>query len=609
VKPDQDDRERQIVNDLPPPRRVLIASNDRATLTWGQRWLDRVGFEVESARDTADALNKVEAGGFGLVILDDELTHSSGESVCRELRKIPVAHDLPVLTLCSGSQQALRSLECGSTDVVVRPYDWRVLIRRADLLYKAHETRQACHRAQVRLHAAQQTAESSRKRMQHLTTHDQLTGLPNRVAFQQMLESTVEAYDHVAVMSIGLDRFQMVNRVHGRATGDRILQQVARRLSRSVRSDDRMARASTGPTAGLARWSGDDFAMMFGNIQRLEHVMVIAERLNRALSDPFTVGGKEVFLSASIGAAMSPDDGEDAETLLRHAESAMKDAKRHGGGLIRIGRDLGDEGDERKLRIGRHLRGAIDRDELEVHYQPLVNLDTQQVVGAEALLRWEHPELGRVSPAEFVPLAEEAGLIDGIGRWVLSTACRQLRAWQDEGLSPIRISVNISAQQLLRGDLAEVVADALRETGVDGKMLELELSERGALRADRSTLGQLAALKEMGVRLSVDDFGTGNSAIAYLRRFPLDALKIDRSYVKGIELSENDAAITSAMIAMAHKLRLVVVAEGVEEAGQLEFLRECQCDQYQGYLFSAALPANRFREMLAGSRQPAELLN
>ena len=266
--------------------------------------------------------------------------------------------------------------------------------------------------------------------------------------------------------------------------------------------------------------------MLLSNVERPEDVLAIANRLKRTLSDPFVIGGKEIHVTVSVGAAISPDDGEDAETLLHNAETAMKDAKARGGGLARLRRDSREDGGERELQIARLLRGAIEREEFEVHYQPLVNLETHQVVGAEALLRWEHPELGKVSPAEFVPLAEDAGLINEIGAWVLRTACRQLRSWLDEGLPPIRIAVNVSAQQLLRGGLAELVRRTLEEFDIDGGLLELELSERGALRSDPSVLQQLVALKEMGIRLSVDDFGTGNSAIAYLRRFPLDALKI-----------------------------------------------------------------------------------
>ncbi|HXV76531.1 MAG TPA: GGDEF domain-containing response regulator [Candidatus Polarisedimenticolaceae bacterium] len=566
-------------------RPVLVVSSDGATLTWGTRWLGRVGFQVETARTVDDALRRVEAGAFGLVLFDDELDRTSAEPFCGRLRGLPAARGVPVLSLCTGTSQALAALESGSTDVVTRPYDWRVLIRRADLLYRSHRI--------------------DRIQRSRLEPPGLLTGLPNHAAFRQTLAAAVAKSDRVAVMSIGLDRFRSVNQAHGRDAGDRILRLVAGRLTGSVRSSDRLE----DPPSALAHFSGDDFKMMFAGLRRPEHAMTIAKRLHRALSDPYVVDRKELFVSASIGVAISPADGVDAETLLHRAETALETAKRDGGGLVRGCSGPVDDGNERRLLVGRHLRGAIDRGELELHYQPLVNLGSGRVVGAEALLRWHNEKLGSVSPAEFVPLAEESGLIDSIGRWVLATACRQLRAWLDEGLPPIRVSVNVSARQLVSGDLADVVRGVLRDSGIDGRLLELELSERGALRSDPAVLEQMRALKAMGVRLSVDDFGTGNSAIAYLRRFPLDALKIDRSYVRGVESSENDAAITSAMIAMAHKLRLVVVAEGVEQSGQLAFLRDCRCDQYQGFLFSAAVPAASFRELLGDRAMPAELLN
>ena len=284
----------------------------------------------------------------------------------------------------------------------------------------------------------------------------------------------------------------------------------------------------------------------------------------------------------------------------------MNEAKRNGGGLVKPYSMALDRDTVRRVQLGRLLRSAVEREDLKLYYQPLVDLTDQRVLGAEALLRWEHPELGPVSPAEFIPLAEESGLMVRLGKWVLRTACRQLREWVDQGLSPLRVAINVSLCQLVRGDLAAAVREVLEETGVDGSMLELELSERGVLRADPVVLRQLADIKEMGVRLAVDDFGTGNSAIAYLKRFPLDTLKIDKSYVRGVAASEHDAAIASATIAMAHQLRLDVVAEGVEHTEQLDFLRECGCDEYQGFLFSPAVPPGEFGRLLARGTTPTE---
>jgi EAL domain-containing protein (putative c-di-GMP-specific phosphodiesterase class I) len=316
------------------------------------------------------------------------------------------------------------------------------------------------------------------------------------------------------------------------------------------------------------------------------------------------VGGDEVSLSATVGVALSPVDGDHSEQLIQHAELAMNEAKRQGAGLVRFYSASMDAGTERSRRIESLLRKALRNEELEVYYQPLLELDGQQVVGAEALLRWQHPELGPISPAEFIPIAEQSGLMVELGRWVLGRACHQLRKWIDHGLAPIRMAINVSRRQLVDADFAATVQQVLDETGLDPALLELELSERGVLRDEPALRRQLQELKSIGVRLAVDDFGTGDSAIAYLKRFPLDSLKIDRSYISGVAQGEDDAAIASAMIAMAHKLHLEVVAEGVEDRVQLDFLNGCGCDTYQGFFFSPAVPATEF-PALVDSRDPA----
>jgi EAL domain-containing protein (putative c-di-GMP-specific phosphodiesterase class I) len=352
-------------------------------------------------------------------------------------------------------------------------------------------------------------------------------------------------------------------------------------------------------TSALARLSGDEFTLMLTNVEDPENARLLGENAIRTLRNRVRVGDREIFVSASIGAAYFPTHGRDAEQLLHHAEIALAEAKRGGGGMVRLYSESFNKANERTFELKRALLDSFERHELQLHYQPLV-LSEGRIIGAEALLRWEHPQLGSVSPAEFVPVAEESGLMRPIGHWVLRTACGQLRAWMDEGLPPIRMAVNVSLCQLSQGDLPAIVREALEEFQLDPSWLELELSERGVLRSDPDILKQLTDLKEMGVRLSVDDFGTGESAIAYLRRFPLDTLKLDRSYVDGVVGDENDAAIISAMIAMAHQLRLGVVAEGVESKEQLGFLRERGCDEYQGFLFSPAVPAQEFLRLLDG---------
>jgi EAL domain-containing protein (putative c-di-GMP-specific phosphodiesterase class I) len=315
------------------------------------------------------------------------------------------------------------------------------------------------------------------------------------------------------------------------------------------------------------------------------------------ISGRYFAGDEEIVLSTSVGVAMAPADALTAEAMLQKAELAACEAV-DSGTAIRFYGQTSHRVTERSRAITRLLPNALSRGEFQLHYQPLIEDPHATVSGAEALLRWQSPELGAVSPSEFVPLAEEAGLMVHIGTWVLRTAWRQARAWRDQGLALNRLAVNVSLCQLVRGDLAQLVREVLTETGVDASLLELELSERGVLRSDPEILRQLRAIRAAGVRLAIDDFGTGNSAVAYLKRFPIDVLKIDQSFVRGVASSSEDAAITSATIAMARQLGLRVVAEGVEEPGQMEFLRRNGCREYQGFLFSPAVPADAFAQMM-----------
>jgi EAL domain-containing protein (putative c-di-GMP-specific phosphodiesterase class I) len=315
------------------------------------------------------------------------------------------------------------------------------------------------------------------------------------------------------------------------------------------------------------------------------------------LSGRYFAGDDEVVLSTSAGVALAPADGLTAEMMLQKAELAAAEAAASGG-AVRFYGQSSNRLTERSRAINRLLPNALGRGEVQLHYQPLVEEAAARISGAEALLRWECPELGSVPPSEFVPLAEEASLMVNLGSWVLRTAARQARKWRDAGLPLGRMSVNVSLCQLVRGDLARVVREVLDETGLEPSVLELELSERGVLRSDPEILRQLRAIRALGVRLAIDDFGTGNSAVVYLKQFPIDVLKIDQSFIRGVGSSSEDAAITSATIAMARQLGLRVVAEGVEEPGQRDFLRRHGCSEYQGFLFSPAVPADVFADLL-----------
>ncbi|MDO8612508.1 MAG: PAS domain S-box protein [Dehalococcoidia bacterium] len=427
--------------------------------------------------------------------------------------------------------------------------------------------------------------------IRHLAYHDGLTGLPNRTLFEDRLTVTLAQGRRkrrlAAVMFLDLDRFKVVNDTVGHAMGDRLLQSVAERLKALVRDGDTVARVG-----------GDEFTLLLPEVGRVKDAVEVAERILETLRQPWQVNGHEFHITTSIGIAMCPGDGEDAESLLRNADTAMYRAKDRGRDNYKLYAPAMNSKIAERLALENSLRHALERDEFVVHYQPQVNIETGRIVGVEALVRWQHPERGLVSPLEFIPVAEETGLIVPLGAWVLRTACAQNRAWQDAGLPPMRMAVNLSARQFQRRDLLDTVAGVLAETGLPPQYLQLEITEGAAMQDVDLTLAILRELREAGVQISIDDFGTGHSSLSYLKRFPIDVVKIDQSFVQDLTVDPNDAAIASTIIVMAHALNLKVIAEGVETAEQLAFLRERDCDEMQGFLFSRPAPAPELDQML-----------
>ena len=420
-------------------------------------------------------------------------------------------------------------------------------------------------------------------KVSRLARFDTLTGLFNRSTFfdtfDHALAVAARSNHQLAVLFIDLDRFKDVNDTLGHFVGDEVLEVMAQRLQNTVRGADT-----------LARLGGDEFVLLVENTASTKSVSDLAQRVVESLAEPLIAGGQDCRLGASVGIAVSPGDGDDAATLLRNADIAMYRAKASGRNGFAFFSQVLDQPQKERMQLGASLHRALELNQLLLLYQPKVSVATGKMVGVEALIRWQHPERGLVPPAAFIPLAEETGLILQFGRWVLRTACAQAMTWQKSGLPPFSVAVNLSARQFNDPQLAADIRAALSETGLDPQLLELEITESVMVEQYERAVDALREIKVMGVQVSIDDFGTGYSSLARLQKLPIDALKIDRSFIDDISPDSDDAAITTAIIAMAHSLRLRVVAEGVETREQAQFLRERRCDEMQGYYFCRPAP-------------------
>lgn len=441
------------------------------------------------------------------------------------------------------------------------------------------------------------------KRIHSLAYYDTLTGLPNRQRFQQQLvraiETARETGRKVAALYVDLDNFKRINDTLGHNFGDAVLKTIAKRLERCTRSDDTVSRAEPeSQEPHLARLGGDEFVSILQNLRSEEQAVAVAERIRSELMRPVQHQGHEFVVTTSIGVSIYPDDGEDIDSLLKNADVAMYQAKEAGRNSVRFYSGTMSFRSLERLELETDLRRALERDEFDLHYQPKISVQTQQIVGMEALLRWTHPEHGPVSPSRFIPLAEECGLICGLGEWVLRRACHQAKLWADRFGSEFTIAVNLSSQQFVQTDVADVVLKALFEASLNPRLLQLEITETILMHDLEETVATVRKIKDAGISLAMDDFGTGYSSLSYIQRFPLDVLKIDRSFVKDLEFNKDNAVICNTIIAMAHNLGLRVIAEGVETQGQFDYLRDHGCDQIQGFLFSKPLPAEELEEKL-----------
>jgi diguanylate cyclase (GGDEF)-like protein len=451
--------------------------------------------------------------------------------------------------------------------------------------------------------------EKAEARIRELAYYDVLTGLPNRTLLLDRLNRAIDAANRsgnpLALLFLDLDRFKEINDSWGHSTGDRLLEQVAERLMGCVRGADHISRpAPEGTQATVSRQGGDEFTVLLAELRSAHDAGRVCSRILEVLQQPFRLGEHDVVVGASIGVAIHPSDGEDADTLIKHADTAMYYAKASGRNDYAYFSQSMKAAAVERITLEGDLRAALEREQFHLAYQPIVDVESGVVTGVEALLRWRHPAGGRVGPSQFIPVAEEAGLIGALGDWALREACTQCRAWQRQGLPPIRVAVNVSGRQFRKGELLQSALRALEQSGLEPHFLDLEVTESTMLENEDEIVDTLRHLRELGVRVALDDFGTGYSSLSYLRRLPLDLLKIDRSFVAELTEGDESERIVSAVIAMAHGLGLRIVAEGVETPAQRQILAIRGCDEVQGYLESPPVPPEQIPALLVREKPP-----
>ena len=570
--------------------RVLIVDDDDEARTAAAEALRSLGLVVEEVSNGLDALKAFQATRPHIALLEVMTPFVDGYSTCRAMRDLPGGDEASIVMMTDLEDlESLRfGYDAGVTDFITKPVNPIILQHRIRYMLRSAEVLDELRR--------------SERKIAHIAGHDALTGLPNRRSLEAYMKRLTENGLPVtgAVFLLDLDGFKRVNDTLGHSAGDDLICQVGRRIEETFR-----IRQETGTKRPLdrilARIGGDEFVFIDPNVASSADASVLADRMLGAIGDGFDLLGHRITVTASIGVALLSEVGPNIERLLQSADSAMYDAKAHDRNNARFYSKVLSEKARAHLDIENALRNPATLSQLELFYQPKLDVASGKVVGAEGLLRWRHPERGLVPPGDFIAVAEETGLIVGIGRWVVREACRQLRAWQDvPELCGMRIAVNVSARQFRDPRFFEDVRRILDEAGVDPRTLEIEITEGTLMDDTKSARAVLTDLKKLGIWLALDDFGTGYSSLGYLRQFPFDTLKIDRSFVSDLLTDEGCAAITGAIVAMAGRLHLNVVAEGVETEGQLECLRGLGCDQVQGFFFSKPLPVPDFEKWALG---------
>jgi len=540
---------------------------------------------VASAEDAITVLGESE---FDVVISDINMSGISG------LDLLPHVHQAcpdAAVIMISGQQSiesAIEAIRGGAFDYVMKPLDLNHVEAAVARAWRHHKLLKQKRSYEENL---EELVRERAEQIEHLAYHDVLTGLPNRVLFldrvTQALTAAQRNPEMVGIVFLSLDRFKKINDTLGHIFGDFCLTEVAARLHRCVKDGDT-----------IARFEGDEFALLLTQVKGTEDLIELAQVIAEALKPCFHLNEQEVFVTASIGISIFPDDGQDSSTILKNAGAALHMAKMLGGNNYRFYTSDMNARALKRLELETSLRRAVEKEELEVYYQPQIEYATGKVVAAEALVRWHHPSLGFLPPAEFIPLAEDTGVIEQLGAWVMHTACSEARTWQANSFGDTRIAINVSSREFRQPHFYDRMVDILAQTGLDAGKLELELTETTIMEHTEAAVESLMKIRKLGVKIAIDDFGTGYSSLSYLKRLPIDTLKLDRSFVNGATSDPDDAALVMAVITLAHNLRLKVIAEGVETEEHLRFLRLLRCDGGQGYLFGKPMPAEVFRSTL-----------
>ena len=564
---------------------ILVIEDVEALREEIMETLSYEGFDVLGAENGVVGVQIAKTYLPNLIICDIAMPELDGYGTLVALRQEPKTSMIPFIFLTAMTEKAdmRQAMQLGADDYLTKPFTSAELLGAiASRLQKYNSVREHYY----------DEIKAVGERFEYLSHHDDLTQLPNRILFHESLSQAVLHAKinnkSLALLFLDMDNFNIINNTLGNDIGDQLFKAIAERLKRYA-----------APCDMVARIQGDEFALIISDVKDPISIKMETQKILDLLSRPYNLYGHEVFITSSIGITIFPDDHQDVEGLIKNAELAMYYAKNHGRNSYKLySSDLNVQSSE-YMALANSLHRAIDRNELRVFYQPLVDLQSGQIVGAEALARWQHPDLGIIMPSKFIPVAEQTGLILRLSEVILYSVCDQMRAWRDSGINYGFVAVNLSGQHFRPdNNLIELVSKVLQETGIDPEHLELELTESIIMQNAEFTIQVLSHLQALGVKIAIDDFGTGYSSLSYLKHFPVNTLKIDRCFIQDITTDRHDATISLAIIDLAHSLSLQVIAEGVETAEQIQFLKANNCDQVQGYFFSPPLPAPEFEKML-----------